>query len=340
MMTKEICFPAIRCKLGHTMRILILGAGGIGGYFGARIHNAGGDVTFLVRPTRADNLLANGLRVLSPLGDAYITPKIVTSVGSSTHNNFDIVVLSCKAYDLDTALDSISTALSPDGLTLPLLNGFARLPRLDARFGRQRVLGGLAHLAVTLAPTGEIQHLNKIHRLLIGTRSTPISPLVYPLAEVLTRSGVDFSLSDSIEEDMWDKFIFLSALAGATCTMRSSIGDILDTHSGETFIVGLLDECVAVAAKHDHTPSPDQLAAYRSHLTPRGSTSTASMLRDIERGGPTEADHILGDMVRRAEIHGVDTPLLKLAYSHLQAYEIHRNRIPNPSFQLTAFGNI
>lgn len=313
----------------HTMRILILGAGGIGGYFGARLHNTGGDVTFLVRPARADNLLANGLRVLSPLGDVHITPKIITSVGISTRKSFDIIVLSCKAYDLDTALGSISPALSPDGLVLPLLNGFAHLTRLDAWFGRERVLGGLAHLAVTLAPTGEIQHLNMIHRLLIGTRSACISPLISPLAEVLMRSGIDFSLSDNIERDMWDKFIFLSTLAGATCIMRSSIGDILDTHSGEIFIVGLLDECIAVAAKYDHTPNPDQLAAYRSQLVARGSTSTASMLRDIERGRPTEANHILGDMVRRAEMYGVDTPLLKLAYSHLQAYEIHRSRMPN-----------
>lgn len=308
------------------MRILMLGAGGIGGYFGARIHHAGGDVTFLVRPARATRLAAEGLRVLSPLGDLHITPKLVTSVAGPESNQFDVVVLSCKAYDLDAALDSVAPALSPEGVVLPLLNGLAHLSHLDARFGRDRVLGGLAHLAVTLAPTGEIRHLNQLHRLLIGSRNMPASTLLRPLVELFTRSGIDFSLSENIEGDMWDKFVFLSTLAGATCTMRSSIGDILETHSGEAFITGLLDECVAVAAHHGHIPSAGQLETYRNQLTTRGSGSTASMLRDIERCGATEADHILGDMVHRAEAHGVDTPLLKLAYSHLQAYEIRRHR--------------
>ncbi|SMF31530.1 2-dehydropantoate 2-reductase [Pseudogulbenkiania subflava] len=309
------------------MRILMLGAGGIGGYFGARMHQAGGDVTFLVRPARAAKLAADGLRVVSPLGDVHITPKVVTTVGGPMSGHFDIVVLSCKAYDLDAALDSIAPALSPEGVVLPLLNGFAHLSRLDAQFGQERVLGGLAHLSVTLAPTGEIRHLNQLHRLLIGSRKTPASPLLRPLAELLAQTGIDFSLSENIEGDMWDKFIFLSTLAGATCTMRSSIGDILETHSGEAFIIGLLDECVAVAAQHGHIPSAEQLTAYRNQLTARGSGTSASMLRDIERGGATEADHILGDMVCRAETHGVDAPLLKLAYSHLQAYEIRRRLI-------------
>jgi 2-dehydropantoate 2-reductase len=308
------------------MRILMLGAGGTGGYFGARVHAAGGDVTFLVRPARAENLLAHGLRVSSPLGDLQISPKILTSLTDAPNAGFDVAVLSCKAYDLDSALDAIAPAMGPEGLLLPLLNGIAHLSRLDARFGKSHVLGGIAHLAVTLAPTGEIRHLNNFHRLIIGARGNTASPQLAALSELLVRSGIDFSLSANIEGDMWDKFIFLCTLAAATCTMRGPIGDILETHAGATFIVGLLDECLAVAAKCGHTANPEQLALYRNHLSARGSTLTASMLRDIERGGPTEAEHILGDMVGRAAAHAVETPLLKLAYSHLQAYELGRRR--------------
>jgi 2-dehydropantoate 2-reductase len=313
------------------MHILMLGAGGTGGYFGAKIHAAGGDVSFLVRPARAENLLAHGLRVSSPLGDLHISPKILTSLTGAANAAFDVIVLSCKAYDLDAALDAIAPAVGPQTLILPLLNGIAHLPRLDARFGQARVLGGIAHLAVTLAPSGEIRHLNKLHRLVIGARSHPVSPHLAQLAELLVRSGIDFSLSANIEGEMWDKFIFLCTLAAATCTMRSSVGDILATHSGEGFIVGLLDECLAVAARNGHIPNPEQLAQYRSHLTARGSPLSASMLRDIERGGPTEAEHILGDMVNRAAAHAVETPLLKLAYSHLQAYELRRKQQQNMS---------
>ncbi len=307
------------------MQILMLGAGGIGGYFGAKIHRAGGDVTFLVRPARANYLVANGLQVFSSLGDIHITPKIVTSVQDSATGKFDAVVLSCKAYDLDTAIDSVTPALDSQGVVIPLLNGFTHLARLDAQFGRERVLGGFAHLGVTLAPGGEIRHLNDLHRLVIGCRTKSVSPLIHSLAELLTSSGIDFSLSENIECEMWDKFIFLSALAGATCTMRSPIGDILQTHSGEEFIIGLLDECIAIAKEFGHTSSPERLSAYRNQLTMPGSTSAASMLRDIEQKRRTEADHILGDMIRRAEAMEINTPLLKIAYSHLQAYEIRRN---------------
>lgn len=307
------------------MRILVLGAGGIGGYFGARIHNAGGDVTFLVRPARAENLRTNGLRVSSAFGDTHIVPKLVTTAENlSTH--FDVIILSCKAYDLKSALESISPVMGTDSIVLPLLNGVAHLDALDARFGRERVLGGAAHLAVSLSPTGEIKHLNKVHRLIVGSRCTQPSKWHSPLAELLSATCVEFSVSDHVEQDMWDKFVFFSTLAGVTCTMRANIGEILSTCAGETFIIGMLDECGKVAAVCRHPSNSDQLAAYRSLLTERGSSLTASMLRDIERGGSTEADHVIGDMVRRGNVSGVDIPLLKLAYSHLQAYELARER--------------
>jgi len=308
------------------MRILVLGAGGTGGYFGARIHIAGGDITFLVRPARAENLRTHGLRVSSAFDDIHIVPKLITTA-ENPGGQFDVIILSCKAYDLNSALESISPVMGANSIALPLLNGVSHLDTLDARFGGEKVLGGVAQLAVSLSPTGEIKHLNKIHRLIIGSRCTPPSKWLVPIAELLSATSVDFSVSDHIEKDMWDKFVFLSTLAGATCTMRANIGEILSTCAGEAFIVGLLDECKKIATACGHPPNPDQLAAYKSQLTERGSNFTASMLRDIERGGPTEADHIIGDMVRRGNVSGIAIPLLKLAYSHLQAYELARQRL-------------
>lgn len=305
---------------------MILGAGAVGGYFGARIHQAGGDVTFLVRPARANALSSNGLHIFSPLGNLHITPKIVTSPLNATVEKFDAVILTCKAYDLDTAIDVITPAVSANGLVIPLLNGIAHLDRLDAQYGRERVLGGFAHLGVTLDSGGTIKHLNNLHRMVIGSRIGHVSPQTGCLVELLASTGIDFSLSENIEWEMWDKFIFLSTLAAATCTMRSPIGDILQTHSGKNFILGLLDECIAIAKAFGHIPYPDNLNDYKSQLTALGSSSTSSMLRDIEQKRKTEADHILGDMVRRAELHGIDAPLLKISYSHVQAYEIRRNQ--------------
>lgn len=304
------------------MRILVLGAGGIGGYFGGRIHAAGGDVTFLVRPGRAAQLRKAGLQVFSPHGDAKISPKVVTSDELKGH--FDVIVLSCKAYDLDSAIDAIAPAVGETSVILPLLNGVSHIARLAQRFGEARVLGGVAFISVALAPSGEIRHLNALHRLAAGSLTATPSVWLAPLAQLFSSSGFDFVLADDIEQTMWDKFVFLTTLAAATCTLRASVGDILRTVAGEQFINGLLGECVNVAAACGHPVGEAPLAAYRKQLTEPGSGLMASMLRDVERGGPTEAEHILGDMVSRAQAKGVEAPLLRLAYSHLQAYELRR----------------
>ena len=304
------------------MRILIVGAGGIGGYFGARLGAAGGDVTFLVRPGRAAVLRERGLRIYSPCGDLHVTPKLLTR--EELHGSFDAVILSCKAYDLDSAMDDIAPAVGPQTLLLPLLNGVSHLERLVARFGRERVLGGVAQAALLVTPAGEIRHFNTTHRLVTGTRG-PTTQGLKDLAVLIAASGVDFVLSDDIEQAMWNKFVFWAALAGATCTLRANIGIILQTVGGEEFVTGLIGECARIAESEGHALTVSQLATCRSLLTESGSVLAASMLRDIERGGPTEAEFTVGDLVARARSLNIDARCLRLVHSHMQAYEIRRN---------------
>ncbi len=305
------------------MRILILGAGGIGAYFGARLQAAGGDVSFLVRPARAKNLKQHGLRIYSPLGNYKFTPKLLTTAKPG----FDVIILACKAYDLDSAELAIARAVGPETVIVPLLNGIRHLHSLDTRFGPQQVLGGLAHLSLMVAPDGSIQHLSQFHRLMIGSRTPHPSPWLQPLADLFAKTDIEFTLAADIEQEMWNKFVFISTLAGATCAMRANVGEILATSHGEAFMLGLLAECEAVAKANQRAPAPAQLAVYRNSLTDRSSTLCASMLRDVERGGPTEADHILGDMLARGKRAGIATPNLVFAYTHLQAYEQARPRL-------------
>ncbi len=311
----------------HEVRLLVLGAGGIGGYFGARIHAAGGDVTFLVRPARATALRENGLKVFSPHGDLQIQPKVLTR--DELREPFDAVILSCKAYDLDAAMDDIAPAVGPQTLLLPLLNGVSHIDRLAARYGRGRILGGVAQAALLVTPEGNIRHFNATHRLITGVfDSSNTMPAVLPeLARVIAASGVDFILSDDIEQAMWNKFVFWSALAGATCTLRANIGTILKTLGGEEFVTGLIAECARIAELSGHTLTIPQLSTCRSLLTESGSVLEASMLRDIERGNRTEAEFTLGDLVERARTFGINPHCLRLAYTHMQAYEIRRQSI-------------
>lgn len=309
------------------MRILVLGAGGVGGYFGGRLAESGADVTFLVREKRAAQLAGHGLVILSPAGRATVpAPKTLVSgrplpAGVAP---FDAVLLTCKAYDLDGAMDAIAPYVDAGAAVVPLLNGMAHLDRLDVRFGAGRVLGGLCQIAATLTPAGEIRHLNDVHRLTFGERDRSASPRVRALAQVMARAAFQARASDDILLEMWEKWVMLAPLAGMTCLMRGSVGDIMAATDGQAITEQLLAECAAVAGAAGHLPRPTVLEQSRTRLTTPGSSFTASMLRDIERGGPTEGAHVLGDLLARAGALGVDAPLLRIAHCHVQVYEHRR----------------
>ncbi len=299
------------------MRLLVLGAGGIGGYFGARLAAAGVDIAFLVRPPRAERLRRDGIVVLSQLGDLRLPVAVLTEAPSA----FDTVVLACKAYDLPGAMEAVAPAIGPDTLLLPLLNGLRHLDVLDSRFGDERVLGGLCHIGVTLTEAGEVQHLNRLQHLAFGPRIPGQAERCRALHETLSRGGFAPVLSSGILQDMWEKFVLLAAYAGMTCLMRAPIGRVMETNEGEALMLELLEECVGVAAASGHAPRPAFLDETRATLTRRGSPGAASMLRDIERRGRTEGEHVLGDMLARARSADLSAPLLRIAHAHLQAYE-------------------
>ncbi|MBI4195611.1 MAG: 2-dehydropantoate 2-reductase [Betaproteobacteria bacterium] len=301
------------------MKILVLGAGGIGGYFGGRLAQAGADVTFLVRPARAAKLAQSGLVIRSPAGDARLPVATVTE--TDLRPVYDLAILACKAYDLDVAGAALAPAVGPHTAILPMLNGLRHIDELAGRFGAVRVLGGLAHIAVTLTPDGEIHHLGNFHLLAFGERSGGRSPRCEAFSEICAEANFASRLSDNINLELWEKFVFLATLAGMTCLMRANVGAIMRADDGEALTRDMLEECRRVAAVSGHPPRPDVLAGYSATLTERGSKLTASVLRDIERGARIEGEHIVGDMLRRARALGIVTPLLRAALAHLQAYE-------------------
>lgn len=302
------------------MRILILGAGGTGGYFGGRLAAAGINVHFLVRPSRAELLARQGLVITSPLGDLRIPVATLTEVDSP----FDAVLLACKAYDLAEAIEAIAPAVGPSTLIVPLLNGMRQLDVLDARFGRERVLGGLCHIGVTVNDAGVIQHLNTLQRVFIGPRTAEQADSARSLYEVIERGDFEAILSATILQEMWEKFIFLATYAGMTTLMRAPIGAILEATEGEAIIRQMLAECTATAGSSGHAPHPEAMTQMVATLTEAGSTGTASMYRDMARGGRTEHDHVIGDMLQRARAAGVPAPLLGISLANMQAYEAQR----------------
>jgi 2-dehydropantoate 2-reductase len=304
------------------MRMLVLGAGAVGGYFGGRLAEAGRDVTFLVRPVRAALLHKSGLAVASPLGDFRI--PVQTATADQLSESYDVVLLTAKHYGLDEAIEAIRPAVGEQTSVLPLLNGLVHLDQLDAAFGSERVLGGVAYVGAALLPDGSVRHHNRFSALAFGDRSGSIGPRVRAIAQMFEGTPVTATPSGNILLDMWEKFVMLATMAGMNCLMRGNIGEIADTEDGSALMRMFLGECQAVATASGYATRSSHGEQTIAMLTRRGSIDSASMRTDLNAGGRTEADWILGDMRRRALALRVPIPLLSAAYCHLQ---VHENRL-------------
>jgi 2-dehydropantoate 2-reductase len=307
------------------MRFLVVGAGATGGYFGGRLLEAGRDVTFLVRPARAERLAAAGLAITSPAGDVAI-PRPPTVLAADLRTPFDVVLLSCKAYDLDAAIEAVAPAVGPGTAVVPLLNGMRHLDALDARFGPDRVLGGSCFISARLDDAGRVAHVSDVHRLVFGERAGGRSGRVEAIAAATAGAKFEAAASEDVVLEMWEKWVFLAALAGVTCLARAAVGDVVAA-GGTDLALALLEECRAVAEAAGHPPRAEAMAAAVRRLTHPKSTVAASMLGDVERRGRTEADHVLGDLLRRRGGGAAgDRSLLRLAYTAVKAAEARAAR--------------
>jgi 2-dehydropantoate 2-reductase len=306
------------------LRILVVGAGGVGGYFGGRLLAAKRDVTFLVRPRRAELLAKSGLVIRSRYGDVHI-PAPPTVQAPELRESFDLILLSCKAYDLDTAIESLAPAVGPQTAILPLLNGMRHLDVLEAKFGRDAVLGGHVLISAALDAEGRIHHFNDLHAITFGERSGTRSARVNSILNALGDAQFNVALSDAIVAEMWEKWVFIATLAGITCLMRASFGDVIAAGGGDLSL-SLLNECVEISTAAGYPPREESLQRIRAMATAKGSPLMASMLRDLERGAQTEVEQILGDLLRRQSPAGNERSLLRLAYTHVKAHEARRTR--------------
>jgi len=307
------------------MRFLVVGAGALGGYFGGRLLEAGRDVTFLLRPRRAAQLVKTGLVVQSPFGNLQLpAPRHVLADGIDGH--YDVVIAGSKAYDLESTMDSFAPAVGPNTVILPLLNGMKHIDSLVARFGEDKVLGGLCMISATLDDEGRVLHLNDTHGLSYGERAGGRSARVDAIAAQFSGAKFDGNASETISQDMWEKWVFIASAAGLTSLMRASIGDIMAA-GGEDVALSIFGECCAIAEHNGFAPRPAAVQRGRAIMTAAGSPMTASMYKDIVRGAPVEADHIVGDLLGRAAPGHAATPsVLRTAYVHLKAYEAQRAR--------------
>jgi 2-dehydropantoate 2-reductase len=245
-------------------------------------------------------------------------------VAGEARPGYDLVLFTCKAYDLESAIDSIAPVMDGRCGVVPQLNGMAHLERLDARFGKSNVLGGIAQINVTLKRDGTVAHMDPLARIVFGERDNQVSARAQALADAFAKTKVEWKLSPGIEQEMWEKLVFLCALAAATCLFRANVREIMAAPGGREAMERLLATNAAIATAEGHAPRQISLDFSRARLTDPEGLWSASMLRDLEGGGQVEADHIVGWMLERAHRHGIDDEVLSLAYTHLKAYEARR----------------
>jgi 2-dehydropantoate 2-reductase len=301
------------------MKILVLGAGSIGGYFGGRLAQAGADVTFLVRPKRKAQLERDGLVITSMYGDYCAPVKAVTQ--EELGGSWDFVLLTSKAYDLDSSIDAIRPAVGSNTAVLPLLNGIAHIERLNKEFGRERVLGGLAKIVVALSAEGAVQHLNDWRYIVFGEQDGSMSRRVLDLQEAFPKESVAATAVPNILQRMWEKIVHLATVAGVTTLMRGNVGEIASVPGGTELFKKMLALNAEISGKEGFPISDAFLAEYRTLFENKSSPYVPSILRDLERKNRIEGDHIIGFMLDRAKAHGLDPTVHQLAWMHLKTYE-------------------
>ncbi len=306
------------------MRILVIGAGAVGGYFGGRLAAAGRDVTFLVRSARAEQLRRDGLRIVSEHGD--LTMPVKTVRAGDIDGPYDVIVFGVKAFALEAAMEDFAPAVGAGTMILPLLNGMRHMDALVGRFGEAPVLGGMTRVSTDLDGEGRIVQLGPIQDVTYGERDGTITERVKVLDAAMRGAGFDARLSGEVMTAMWQKWVVLASLAAITCMMRGSIGAVAAMPEGVATANGMVDECAAIAAAEGHATAEKALANIRERLTEQGSALEASMFRDIKKGAPVEVEHIIGDLLRRGAAHDLATPLLRAAYAHLRVYESLRQK--------------
>lgn len=304
------------------MKILVVGAGAIGGYFGGRLLEKGEDVTFLVRENRRKQLEKTGLIIESINGDIAIQPPMI--LAGENEDKFDVILITTKSYQLRGAIEDIRPHLKKDGMVLPLLNGVSHVDELIEAFGDDAVIGGLCFIETTLDANGTVVQPSPMNQLVYGERTGERTPRIEWLESTFKGTKADFILSENINQDMWHKYMFITAMSGVTSLMGSSIGPITELESGKRITIALLNEISNVMTKMDAPIQKDIAKIQFNRICELKRGMKSSMQRDMEKSLPTEAEHLQGFIIKKARELQLSVPILDTIYTKLSLYEEQR----------------
>ena len=289
------------------MKILVLGVGGIGGFFGSHLHVVGEDVTFLVREKKKLIIEKKGIQIRSPIGNFSIQPNLITK--NELTPIYDIILLTCKSYNLEEVIADLGP-LNGFGVIIPFLNGQTHLQKLDSCFNKKNVYGGVAYISSNVDENGVIEHVGKNNKITFGSRSGENSGLIKDFYNRCLKTKFDTSLSDNIDQDVWEKWIFIATVAGATTLFKTSLDKINISREGIKFIMGLFEECCQISKLNGFEISEEVKNIHESFFINTNSKVKASMLIDMERKSMTEHEHIFKEFINLGNLKKFDPVLL------------------------------
>ncbi|SDK04864.1 ketopantoate reductase family protein [Sediminibacillus albus] len=302
------------------MKIVVVGAGALGAYFGARWQEAGQDVTFLVRPKRAEQLRRNGLHIYSSHGD-YQLDQLKLAEKVEDIDSADLVLLAVKGYHLEGTLDSLAALTAKGAKILPVLNGIEHISILQERLGEDAVLGGLSFIISTLDEQGNVVHTSKFHDLILGPLVSSQKKICEELADISRAANFTIKSSSDIETEMWKKYMFITAFSGITTAVNLPIGDI--RNHPQTFHIAeqMLKEMKMLANHSQVKLSDDHINQAVAQLNGLDGDATSSMHQDRRKGATLEVEHLHGGALRLASRQGIDMPYTDSIYGLIKPFE-------------------
>ena len=297
------------------MKILILGAGAVGGFFGAHLIKSGANVSFLVREKRKDKLKKSGINIFSINGEFKVNPKLLDKNVSGQH--FDVIILTNKSYDLIEAIREIKPYVNTTAI-IPLLNGMAHYDILDKEFGKEKIFGGTAYISTVINDDGSIQQITSRASIKFGPRTPKNIYIAKDFYEICKETEFDCDFSDNIELDLWRKYVLIGATATSTVLFQKPLGEINSTTYGKSLIKKIHEQCRNIVLSKGYDIGIEAQDYNLKLITDKGSLLKASMLRDFESGKQTECEHILGYLIELAKKNKVQCDLIKAAHTRIQ----------------------
>jgi len=305
----------------HMPRFAVVGAGAVGGYYAARLAHAGCDVGVIARGAHLHAMQARGLWVWSPLGDLVVHPRVVDR--PEALGPVDVVIYAVKTYDNDTALALLPPLLGPDTVVLTLQNGVSSADAVGAVVGAARVLAGPTYIAAALRAPGLIEQTGTHRRIVFGEVAAPgetVSPRVTALAAVLQHAGIEAEPVADARVPLWEKFIYLAPFAAVTGAARHPAGVIRSEPRLRATMTAACAETEAVARAAGIAVATDVAPRIAAYLDALPHATRSSLLIDLQAGKRIELDALAGDVVRRAQVLGVPTPVMATLASVLAPF--------------------